>query len=75
MFNFKVRDIEPNDPIVGSHELQEEGVLINGLFIEGARWDRDKKLLHDSHSLEMYSVILFNLEYATRSVHSNAESN
>jgi hypothetical protein len=34
----------------------EDGVLIRGLFMEGARWDRAKKTLQDSFPMEMYSV-------------------
>ncbi|KAJ3068328.1 Dynein heavy chain 6, axonemal [Podochytrium sp. JEL0797] len=33
----------------------EDGVLIRGLFIEGARWDRERMMLQDSHPMEMFS--------------------
>jgi hypothetical protein len=36
----------------------EDGVLIRGIFMEGARWDRQKKLLQDSFPMEMFSVCL-----------------
>ncbi|KAJ3083598.1 Dynein heavy chain 6, axonemal, partial [Rhizoclosmatium hyalinum] len=32
-----------------------DGVLIRGLFIEGARWDRTKGMLQDSYPMEMFS--------------------
>ncbi|KAJ3347122.1 Dynein heavy chain 6, axonemal [Entophlyctis luteolus] len=34
----------------------EDGVLIRGLYIEGARWDREKRVLQDSFPMEMFSV-------------------
>ncbi|KAJ3216110.1 Dynein heavy chain 6, axonemal [Dinochytrium kinnereticum] len=36
---------------------EEDGVLISGLFIEGARWDRMKHLLQDSFPMEMFSTM------------------
>ncbi|KAI9190457.1 hypothetical protein H9P43_001891 [Blastocladiella emersonii ATCC 22665] len=39
----------PTDP--------EDGVLIRGMFIEGARWDRDKERLQDSFPMEMFSTM------------------
>ncbi|KAJ3267030.1 Dynein heavy chain 6, axonemal [Chytriomyces hyalinus] len=33
----------------------EDGVLIRGLFIEGARWDRERRLLQDSFPMEMFA--------------------
>ncbi|KAJ3215607.1 Dynein heavy chain 6, axonemal [Dinochytrium kinnereticum] len=32
-----------------------DGVLIRGLFMEGARWDRQKRCLQDSYPVEMFS--------------------
>ncbi|KAJ3101998.1 Dynein heavy chain 6, axonemal [Phlyctochytrium planicorne] len=54
----KEGDIEP--PPVLSNDLavtypDEDGVLISGLFMEGARWDRQKHLLQDSFPMEMFS--------------------
>ncbi|KAI9203256.1 dynein heavy chain and region D6 of dynein motor-domain-containing protein [Polychytrium aggregatum] len=34
-----------------------DGVFVSGLFIEGARWDRDKRSLHDSFPMEMFSTM------------------
>ena len=34
----------------------EDGVAVSGLFMEGARWDREKKNIQDSFPMEMYSV-------------------
>ncbi|KAJ3052746.1 Dynein heavy chain 6, axonemal [Rhizophlyctis rosea] len=36
---------------------QEDGVLVKGLFMEGARWDREKRLLQDSFPMEMFSTM------------------
>lgn len=36
-------------------DLVEDGVLINGLFLEGARWDLERELVQDSFSMEMQS--------------------
>jgi dynein heavy chain, axonemal len=35
---------------------ETDGVLIRGLFIEGARWDVHKRVLKDSFPMEMSSV-------------------
>ncbi len=40
---------------------EEDGVLIRGLFIEGARWDKEKRLLQDSFPMEMFSVCTLTL--------------
>ncbi|KAJ3192063.1 Dynein heavy chain 6, axonemal [Irineochytrium annulatum] len=34
-----------------------DGVLIRGLYIEGARWDREKRLLQESYAMEMFSTM------------------
>ncbi|KAJ3086024.1 Dynein heavy chain 6, axonemal, partial [Physocladia obscura] len=39
----------------GSPYPDEDGVLIRGLFIEGARWDREHRVLRDSYPMEMFS--------------------
>ncbi|KAI9095538.1 hypothetical protein DFS34DRAFT_182154 [Phlyctochytrium arcticum] len=36
---------------------EQDGVLIHGLFMEGARWDREKRLIQDSFPMEMFSVM------------------
>ncbi|KAJ3105519.1 Dynein heavy chain 6, axonemal [Phlyctochytrium planicorne] len=36
---------------------EEDGVLVRGLFVEGARWDRQKRSLQDSYPMEMYSTM------------------
>ncbi|KAI8620571.1 dynein heavy chain and region D6 of dynein motor-domain-containing protein [Chytriomyces sp. MP71] len=35
----------------------KDGVLIRGLYIEGARWDRQKSSLQDSFPMEMFSIM------------------
>lgn len=34
----------------------DDGALMSGLYLEGARWDREKLLIQDSFPMEMYSV-------------------
>ncbi|KAI8818687.1 dynein heavy chain and region D6 of dynein motor-domain-containing protein [Fimicolochytrium jonesii] len=43
-------------PITAAQSSQD-GVLVHGLFMEGARWDREKRLLQDSFPMEMYSTM------------------
>eukprot|EP00833_Pecoramyces_ruminatium_P003102 jgi/Orpsp1_1/1177134/evm.model.c7180000060314.1 len=35
----------------------EDGVLVEGLFIEGAHYDKNTKLLQDSYAMEMHSLM------------------
>ncbi|TPX75806.1 hypothetical protein CcCBS67573_g02914 [Chytriomyces confervae] len=39
------------------HYPDADGVLIRGLYIEGARWDRQKSSLQDSYPMEMFSIM------------------
>ncbi|KAI8619311.1 dynein heavy chain and region D6 of dynein motor-domain-containing protein [Chytriomyces sp. MP71] len=60
LFAYKVSNYEDGDPTIskdvnGQLYPDEDGVLIRGLFIEGARWDRERKELQDSFPMEMYS--------------------
>ncbi|RKO89719.1 dynein heavy chain and region D6 of dynein motor-domain-containing protein [Blyttiomyces helicus] len=41
----------------GGFASEYDGVLVRGLFIEGARWDREKRLLQDSFPMEMFSAM------------------
>ncbi|ORZ39411.1 dynein heavy chain and region D6 of dynein motor-domain-containing protein [Catenaria anguillulae PL171] len=45
------------DAVVQPEDDQEDGVLVRGLFIEGARWDKDKEKLQDSFPMEMFSTM------------------
>jgi len=42
--------VDPDSPI-------EDGVLVEGLFIEGAHYDRVSQLLQDSYPMEMHSLM------------------
>ncbi|KAI9363382.1 dynein heavy chain and region D6 of dynein motor-domain-containing protein [Zopfochytrium polystomum] len=53
----------------------EDGVLVRGLFIEGARWDRSKKLLQDSYPMEMFSVNIKKKRKITSCEHDFAGTN
>lgn len=57
-FNFKVKDIYEGDQKIENNVDNEEGVLIHGLHMEGARWDAEKRLIQDSFAMNMYSVII-----------------
>ncbi|KAI8907759.1 dynein heavy chain and region D6 of dynein motor-domain-containing protein [Powellomyces hirtus] len=46
-----------------------DGVLVHGLYMEGARWDREKRLLQDSFPMEMFSVY-----HAPYPVHPNPDA-
>ncbi|KNE58518.1 hypothetical protein AMAG_04085 [Allomyces macrogynus ATCC 38327] len=63
-FKFQIQSDESLDrePAAGAGVVLEQsgphasdGVLVRGLFIEGARWDRAKERLQDSFPMEMYS--------------------
>ena len=60
-FVYKMNDYDEDDPKMETVKADrssedEEGVLVRGLFMEGARWDKRKKLMQDSFAMEMYSV-------------------
>ena len=61
-FSYAISEFE-DASTVDSSVVEEDGVLIRGLFIEGARWDRQKKLLQDSFPMEMYSVSLLRFKF------------
>ncbi|KAI9333548.1 dynein heavy chain and region D6 of dynein motor-domain-containing protein [Obelidium mucronatum] len=44
-------------PQSGQLYPDEDGVLIRGLYVEGARWDREKRVLQDSKPMEMFSAM------------------
>jgi dynein heavy chain len=59
-FEFFVKDIYNRDEV---GEAAEDGVYIDGLFMDGARWDPVNKVIADSHLGELFSnvpVIHFN---------------
>ncbi|KAJ1518310.1 Dynein heavy chain 6, axonemal [Coelomomyces lativittatus] len=58
-FRFEIQDVDFIEDYPEEAEKKntgnEDGVLIKGLFIEGARWDADKRSLQDSFPMEMFS--------------------
>eukprot|EP01059_Diplonema_ambulator_P030784 TRINITY_DN5411_c0_g1_i2.p1 TRINITY_DN5411_c0_g1~~TRINITY_DN5411_c0_g1_i2.p1 ORF type:complete len:4213 (+),score=1401.66 TRINITY_DN5411_c0_g1_i2:77-12640(+) len=51
-FNTKVLDADPSTLTKPTH-----GVYINGLFMEGARWDRAKNTIIESRPKELYTTM------------------
>ena len=43
-----------NPEDVDTEEVPEDGVLVNGLFLDGAKWNKEKKIIDDSNPGEMY---------------------
>jgi len=41
----------------GQYEAPKDGALVQGLFIEGARWDPAKKLLQESRAKELFTSL------------------
>jgi dynein heavy chain len=57
-FGFKILDCDED----GITLAPNDGVYVYGLFMDGARWDRDSRVIDDQYPGEMYSsmpVILF----------------
>lgn len=56
-FNFEVKEFTEEEVPPGAEA--EDGALMGGLFLEGARWDMEKQLIQDSFPMEMFSVSSF----------------
>ena len=54
LFTYSVTGFDEADPRI-EDAVSEDGVAVSGLFMEGARWDREKKSIQDSFPMEMYS--------------------
>ena len=54
-FTYAVTALDEGDKKIEDF-VNEDGVAVSGLFMEGARWDREKKNIQDSFPMEMYSV-------------------
>ncbi len=57
-FNYEVKPFFEDDSSKVNKAKDLDGVLISGLFLEGARWDTEKERLQDSFPMEMFSVWL-----------------
>jgi dynein heavy chain len=73
-FNYDVKLLDEEDIAENENAEIEDGALISGLFLEGARWDREKQLIQDSFPMEMYSVFSLNVEYAINPICSDTRT-
>ena len=55
-FSYEVKNFVEVNESVNLITDSEDGALMGGLFLEGARWDREKMLIQDSFPMEMFSV-------------------
>jgi dynein heavy chain len=55
-FGFSITDKLAAEAILES-EVPEDGVLVSGLFMDGARWDMEKRTIADSRPGEMFSLV------------------
>ncbi|RKP20476.1 dynein heavy chain 6, axonemal, partial [Rozella allomycis CSF55] len=51
-FSFSVLSKDANE--ISDLDIDDDGTLVHGLYLEGARWDNEKKLLQDSLPMQMY---------------------
>ena len=56
LFTFNVTNLTEGDK-KADELVNLDGVSIYGLFMEGARWDRERKTLQDSFAMEMYCTM------------------
>jgi dynein heavy chain len=55
-FSFKMLTVDAPEE-VRKADVPEDGVLINGLFMDGARWDKEARTVSDPRPGEMYSPV------------------
>ena len=53
-FSFRMLDAAGPDDL-GEDDAPEDGVLVYGMYMDGARWDRDAHLIADSKPGEIYA--------------------
>ncbi|KAJ3415371.1 Dynein heavy chain 6, axonemal, partial [Chytridiales sp. JEL 0842] len=53
----------------------QDSILIRGLYVEGARWDRQKKLLQDSFPMEMFNSVPIVRFIPTQTPQTNSTGN
>lgn len=55
-FNYEVKPFMEDETFKVLKAKDLDGVLISGLYLEGARWDIEKERIQDSFPMEMFSV-------------------
>jgi len=53
-FGFEAQDMETAEDVTAP---PEDGVYVDGFFMDGARFDRKKKMIEDSHPGHMYDTV------------------
>ena len=61
LFSYEVTGMDSSDfaDEIDNTDAVEDGVLLKGLYMEGARWDRSQALVKDSFPMEMFNASVY----------------